>query len=123
MAVLYIFVLTGSAHYISNSTLISFTNQTKPYQTRDTILHKIYTMCFGSSKTHDPYWWGYIDDGQGWTARPKSAYMKTPEYNPELRRKLKKERKERKQEAKEVEKRMRREWLEGSRVSKKVETG
>ncbi|OJJ81277.1 uncharacterized protein ASPGLDRAFT_38068 [Aspergillus glaucus CBS 516.65] len=77
----------------------------------------------GKNKTHDPYWWGYIDDGQGWTARPKSAYMKTPEYNPELRRKLKKERKERKQEAKEVEKRMRREWLEGSRVSKKVETG
>lgn len=88
----------------------------KPYQAK---LHKIYTMCFGSSKTHDdPYWWGYIDDGQGWTARPKSEYMKTPEYNPELRRQLKKERKERKQEAKEVEKKMRKGWLEGSRVSK-----
>lgn len=84
-------------------------------------------MCFGSSKTHDdPYWWGYIDDGQGWTARPKSEYMKTPEYNPELRRQLKKERKERKQEAKEAEKKMRKRWLEGTGVSKlkvKSETG
>ncbi|KAJ5096330.1 hypothetical protein NUU61_005686 [Penicillium alfredii] len=47
------------------------------------------TMCFGSKdKDSDPYWWGYIDDGQGWTARRKSEYMKTPEYNPELRRQL-----------------------------------
>lgn len=51
-------------------------------------------MCFGSKdKDYDPYWWGYIDDGQGWTARRKSEYMKTPEYNKELRRQLRQERK------------------------------
>lgn len=50
-------------------------------------------MCFGSSKDEDPYWWGYIDDGQGWTARRKSEYMKTPEYNKELRRQLREQRK------------------------------
>lgn len=52
-------------------------------------------MCFGSSKDtdHDPYWWGYIDDGQGWTARRKSEYMKTPEYNKDLRRQMREQRK------------------------------
>lgn len=54
-------------------------------------------MCFGSSKDTDPYWWGYIDDGQGWTARRKSEYMKTPEYNPEIRRQLRQQRKQEKQ--------------------------
>ena len=42
-------------------------------------------MCFGGDSKDDPYWWGYIDDGQGWTARRKSEYMKTPAYNKELR--------------------------------------
>ena len=55
-------------------------------------------MCFGSSKDkEDPYWWGYIDDGQGWTTRHKSEYMKTPEYNKDLRRQMRQERKEQKE--------------------------
>ncbi|KAF6829383.1 hypothetical protein CMUS01_08172 [Colletotrichum musicola] len=44
-----------------------------------------------SSKTGDPLWWGYIDDGKGWTARPRSEYMKTPAYNSDLRRQMKQE--------------------------------
>jgi len=55
-------------------------------------------MCFGS-KDSDPYWWGYIDDGQGWTARRKSEYMKTPEYNSQLRHQLRREKKEAKRVA------------------------
>lgn len=50
-------------------------------------------MCFGES-SNDPLWYGYIDDGQGWTARPKSEYMKTPEYNKELRREMKAQRRQ-----------------------------
>ncbi|KAK0377064.1 hypothetical protein CLIM01_05597 [Colletotrichum limetticola] len=48
-------------------------------------------MGSSSSKSSDPYWWGYIDDGKGWTARPKSEYMKTPAYNKQLRRQMKQE--------------------------------
>lgn len=40
---------------------------------------------------------GYIDDGRGWTARPKSEYMKTPEYNKDLWRQMWKEKKEQKE--------------------------
>lgn len=50
-------------------------------------------MCFGSSKNEDPYWWGYIDDGQGWTARRKSEYMKSPDYNKDLPRQMRRDRK------------------------------
>jgi len=42
----------------------------------------------------DPLWWGYLDDDKGWTARPKSEYMKSPEYNSELRHQLKQEKKQ-----------------------------
>ncbi|THC96270.1 hypothetical protein EYZ11_004263 [Aspergillus tanneri] len=49
-------------------------------------------MCFGSYKDSDPLWWGYIDDGKGWTARRKSEYMKTPLYNKELRRGMRQQR-------------------------------
>ena len=49
-------------------------------------------MCFGSSDKEE-HWWGYIDDNQGWTARPKSEYMATPAYNKELRRNEKETRK------------------------------
>ncbi|PLB53961.1 hypothetical protein P170DRAFT_504826 [Aspergillus steynii IBT 23096] len=55
--------------------------------------NRTYNHVQGESKDSDPYWWGYIDDGQGWTARRKSEYMKTPEYNKELRRQLRRERK------------------------------
>ncbi|KAJ0366891.1 hypothetical protein COL26b_011479 [Colletotrichum chrysophilum] len=44
-----------------------------------------------SSKSGDPYHWGYIDDGKGWTARPRSEYMKTPAYNKHLRRQMREE--------------------------------
>ncbi|KAF9879521.1 hypothetical protein CkaCkLH20_03064 [Colletotrichum karsti] len=40
------------------------------------------------SKSGDPQQWGYIDDGKGWTARPRSEYMKTPAYNKQLRRQM-----------------------------------
>ncbi len=45
-------------------------------------------MCFGGeykNSSSDPLWYGYIDDGKGWNARPKSEYMKTPMYNSEHR--------------------------------------
>ncbi|KAI6784056.1 uncharacterized protein J7T54_004602 [Emericellopsis cladophorae] len=47
-------------------------------------------MCFGGGG--EEQWWGYIDDGKGWTARPKSQYMSTPAYNSDLRRHEKAER-------------------------------
>ena len=50
-------------------------------------------MCFGSSNK-DPQWWGYLDDGKGWTARPKSEYMTSPDYNRDLRRQLRQEKKD-----------------------------
>jgi len=37
--------------------------------------------------------WGYLDDGKGWTARPKSEYMTSPDYNRELRHQMRAERK------------------------------
>ncbi|KAF4967248.1 hypothetical protein FSARC_5160 [Fusarium sarcochroum] len=42
-----------------------------------------------STESGDPYWWGYLDDGKGWTARPKSQYMSDPSYNKKLRRQQK----------------------------------
>lgn len=43
----------------------------------------------GSPLPNEEHWWGYIEDGLGWTARPKSEYMRTPAYNKELRRLVK----------------------------------
>ncbi len=53
-------------------------------------------MCFGSGDK-DPQWWGYLDDGKGWTARPKSQYMASPDYNKDLRRAQREQRKGRSQ--------------------------
>jgi hypothetical protein len=36
----------------------------------------------------EPQWWGYVDDGRGWTARPKSEYMATTNYNKDLKRQI-----------------------------------
>jgi hypothetical protein len=45
------------------------------------------------SKDGDPLWYGYMPDGKGWTVRPKSVYMTSPDYNSELRRQMKQQRK------------------------------
>lgn len=45
------------------------------------------------SMSGDYQMWGYLDDGKGWTARPKSEYMTSPDYNKELRHQLRAERK------------------------------
>lgn len=63
-------------------------------------------MCFGSKiDNDDPLWWEYIDDGQGWTARPRAVYRKTPEYNKSLQRQLLEERKTKKAQAAEKKRR------------------
>ena len=50
-------------------------------------------MCFGSS-SEDEEWWGYIDDGKGWTARPRAEYEQTPAYNSKLTKQMQRERRE-----------------------------
>ncbi|KAF5027407.1 hypothetical protein F66182_484 [Fusarium sp. NRRL 66182] len=53
-----------------------------------------------STESGDPYWWGYLDDGKGWTARPKAEYMADPSYNKDLRRQLRQQKREQKQKQK-----------------------
>lgn len=51
------------------------------------------TMGNSCSMSGDYQMWGYLDDGKGWTARPKSEYMTSPDYNSDLRRYLRAEKK------------------------------
>lgn len=48
-------------------------------------------MCFGSSDKEEE-WYGYIDDGKGWTVRPRAEYEQTPAYNSKLNNQFKRER-------------------------------
>jgi hypothetical protein len=48
-------------------------------------------MCFGSSDKEEE-WYGYIEDGKGWTVRPRSEYEQTPAYNSKLHNQYKRER-------------------------------
>lgn len=48
-------------------------------------------MCFGSSDKEDE-WYGFIDDGKGWTVRPRSEYEQTPAYNTKLSNQMRRER-------------------------------